>query len=93
MTHPRSYILLPGHDPNALEIGLRSTADLVIFDFEDMVPDDAKAKARLRVRSWLETEDLDSSAVGVRFNAWQSGGDRTDRAALSSLNLAHVLLP
>lgn len=93
MTHPRSYILLPGHDPGALDTGRHSNADLIVFDFEDMVPDAEKPKARLRVRSWLETETLESASVAVRLNAWLSGPDRTDRSSLSGLDLAAVALP
>ena len=93
MTSLRSYILLPGHDPSSLDIAQHSGADLVVFDFEDMVPKDVKAKARLRVRSWLETEPFDNQAVGVRLNPWMSGQDHVDRAALSGVGLAHVFLP
>ena len=93
MPHPRSYILLPGHDPGALETGQRSKADLFVFDFEDMVPEADKAKARLRVRTWLEMEDLPGQSVAVRFNAWQSGAGRIDLTALAGMNLGHVLIP
>jgi len=93
MPHLLSYILLPGHDPDALGIAQHTTANLVVFDFEDLVPDGDKPKARLRVRSWLETEDLDGLAIGVRVNPWQSGPDRIDRSALVDLDLAHVVLP
>lgn len=93
MTFPHSYILLPGHDPKSLEVAANSGADLVVFDFEDMVPMDQKPKARLRVRTWLETEDLDDVEVGVRVNAWDSGVDHVDRTALAGLDLVHVVLP
>ena len=89
----RSYILLPGHAPFSIETAQRSLADLIVFDFEDMVPDESKAKARLRVRSWLETEHFNDHDIGVRLNAWQSGPDQIDRTALAGLDLANVLLP
>ena len=88
-----SYTLLPGHDALALETAQRSKADLIVFDFEDMVPVAAKAKARLRLRSWLETEQFNGQAIAVRLNAWQSGPDQIDRTALAGLDLANVLLP
>ncbi len=77
MAHIRSYTLLPGHDAQALETAQHSAADMVVFDFEDMVPNDAKA--RLRVRSWLETEPFNDKSVVVRLNSWQSGPDQIDR--------------
>ena len=93
MPHFRSYILLPGHDPDALGAAPHTTANLVFFDFEYMVLKGEKPKARLRVRSWLETEDLDNLEVGVRINAWDTGLGRVDRTALAGTFIVHIVLP
>lgn len=49
----RSWLLVPGNDPERFEPAATSPADAVVLDLEDAVPAEGKAAARAGVVEWL----------------------------------------
>jgi citrate lyase subunit beta/citryl-CoA lyase len=65
----RSYLYVPGDQPDKLERAVRSSADAIIADLEDAVAPTAKAAARETVAGWLAGRIADSGPqIWVRVN-------------------------
>lgn len=56
-TLPRSFLYVPGNQPELFPKGARSGADAVILDLEDAVPLHQRDAARRSVADWLHTQD------------------------------------
>lgn len=86
----RSYLYVPGDQPQKLAKALDRGADAVIVDLEDAVVPAAKAAGRAVVAEWLRTRpDRDDVEVWVRINTGQAGHD--DVAAVVSSGLTGIL--
>ena len=65
----RSYLYVPGIEPDRLAKSLGRGADAVIADLEDAVAVDAKAAARETVATWLASLSASAVQIWVRINA------------------------
>jgi citrate lyase subunit beta/citryl-CoA lyase len=65
----RSYLYVPGIEPDRLAKSPGRGADAVIADLEDAVAVDAKAAARETVATWLASLSASAVQIWVRINA------------------------
>jgi citrate lyase subunit beta/citryl-CoA lyase len=65
---PRSYLYVPGDQPDKLAKAAGRGADALIIDLEDAVPADAKQRARDTVAGWLSDRGP-GPQVWVRLNS------------------------
>ncbi len=87
---PRSYLYVPGDQPQKLAKALDRGADAVIVDLEDAVAPAAKASARAAVAGWLRSRAPRADVeVWVRINPGAAGHD--DAAAVVGPGLAGVV--
>ncbi len=93
MTNFRSYILVPASDAAASRSALAGSADLVVLDLEDTVPDDLKPRARIMLRTGMSADWVGDDRCAVRVNTWNSKAGEVDRMALAGLYLPAVVLP
>jgi citrate lyase subunit beta / citryl-CoA lyase len=76
---PRSYLYVPGDQPDRLAKAPARGADALIADLEDAVAPARKAIARAGVRRWLSAGPVGSHGeVWLRINAGQAGLDITE---------------
>ncbi len=68
MTNFRSYILVPASDAAASRSALAGSADLVVLDLEDTVPDDLKPRARIMLRTGMSADWVGDDRCAVRVN-------------------------
>ena len=93
MTRPvRSMLYIPGSKQRALEKAKDLDADAIIFDLEDAVAPDEKAKARDTLMRFLTDEDYGHRLRIVRINALDTAWGREDAAAFAALAGADALL-
>jgi citrate lyase subunit beta/citryl-CoA lyase len=85
----RSYLFVPGTQPERFEKALRSGADAIILDLEDGVAPERKTEARIVVAGWLSPE----RPVYVRVNAAYTEWHDADLEAIVRPGLAGVVLP
>lgn len=82
MSHPVTYLFVPGNRPERFDKALASGADAVIVDLEDAVAPADKAAARANVAAWFA--DLPSrDRVLVRINAAGSSAFADDLRMLA----------
>lgn len=86
----RALLFVPGNRPERFAKAAATTADLVIVDLENAVPDADKASARRAVSQWLATEGVSA----VRLNGVKSAHYKEDVEALAGLSgLVAVVVP
>ncbi len=78
----RSLIFVPGNRPDMLEGAGDFSADVLVPDLEDSVPDGEKERAREILRERLGTLARRGQAVIPRINALDTGLARDDLAAV-----------
>lgn len=92
---PRSWLYVPGHQPELVEKAFRTSADAVVIDLEDAVPAAHKDLARATVLAMTtrSPEDLGGKPLWVRLNNLSGpyGGD--DLEWLAGVPVAGVRLP
>lgn len=86
----RSYLYVPGTEPDRLAKSLGRGADAVIADLEDAVAFGDKAAARATVATWLAQLPATPVQVWVRINA---DSPAEDVAVLAGDRTAGVVLP
>lgn len=89
----RSVLFMPGSNTRALAKARTLPADALIFDLEDAVAPDAKARARQQVIDTLRTGGYGSRELIVRVNALTTPWGRNDVAAVATSGANAVLLP
>lgn len=89
MSHPITYLFVPGDRPDRFEKALGSGADRVILDLEDAVRPEAKPAARNAILG----ASLDWNRIIVRINDAASQFFAEDIRFLASLKAAAVMLP
>jgi citrate lyase subunit beta/citryl-CoA lyase len=87
----RSYLYVPGSDPQRIEKALASAADAVILDLEDAVAPSRKEEARKTVAEVLRSEH--NKPVFVRINAPGSLLAEEDVEAVMGLRFTGIRLP
>lgn len=88
----RSFLYVPGDQPDMLAKATRRGADAVIVDLEDAVAPAAKTYARDTVGSWLSRQGESPTALWVRVNPQPDLLER-DLAAVVHPVLRGVYLP
>lgn len=85
----RTLLFVPGNREDRFAKALAAGADLVVFDLEDAVPADEKARARELV---VRAVQAASAPVAVRINGVDTKWHTDDVAALRDTP-AHLMLP
>nr|WP_240990269.1 CoA ester lyase [Cupriavidus taiwanensis] len=90
----RSLLFVPADSDRKLAASLKSTADGLIFDLEDAVPEQGKDDARAKLVGFLERNRAEmESAVLVRVNGLSSGHILRDLAAVIPYRPNAIVLP
>lgn len=74
-TSPRSYLYVPGDQPERLAKALDRGADALLLDLEDAVAPQNKALAREHVGEWIAAHPDAASATWVRITAEEPAAD------------------
>ena len=89
----RSVLYIPGSKERALEKARGLPADAIIFDLEDAVAIDEKARARALLAEVLTSGDFGGRARIVRINGLDSAWGRDDLAAFRGVPIDAILIP
>jgi citrate lyase subunit beta/citryl-CoA lyase len=90
----RSWLFAPGDSERKIEKATASDADIVVFDVEDAVVEDAKPRARSMISGFLNTQPEESrSRLWVRINPLQGGHALADLAAIMPARPGGIMLP
>ena len=89
----RSWLFAPGDSERKMAKATASTADIVIFDLEDAVAEEAKPRARSLVSAFLKAQPEDRSRLWVRINPLQGPHALADLAAVIAGCPGGVMLP
>jgi len=89
----RSLLYIPGSKERALEKATTLPTDGIIFDLEDAVAVDEKARARDLVAATLIERDYGARSLMVRINGLGTAWVDDDLKAISAVGPAAILLP
>jgi citrate lyase subunit beta/citryl-CoA lyase len=95
----RSWLFAPGDSDRKMEKAAAVPADIVLFDLEDAVAEEAKAVARTKVCAFLkahadgERRQRDRSSLWVRINPLQGPHALADLAAVVPSCPGGIMLP
>ena len=89
----RSVLYMPGSNARALEKARTLAADGFIFDLEDAVAPEAKARARQQVVDTVQAGGYGKRERIVRVNALTTPWGRDDLVAVATCGADAVLLP
>ncbi|EGD60210.1 HpcH/HpaI aldolase [Novosphingobium nitrogenifigens DSM 19370] len=94
---PRSWLLVPGDDEDALGKALDSGAEAVVVDLEETIAPDRRKAARTITAGWLRRHDFASRAGGaqiwVRINDFSSDDWCDDLVAIIAGTPNGLVLP
>jgi citrate lyase subunit beta/citryl-CoA lyase len=89
----RSWLFAPGDSERKMTKAAASPADIVLFDLEDAVAEEAKPKARSLVAAFLNAQPEDRSRLWVRINPLQGPHALVDLAAVIPGRPGGIMLP
>lgn len=90
----RSWLFAPGDSERKMEKATASDADVVIFDVEDAVVEDAKPRARSMISGFLKAQPAETrSRLWVRINPLQGPYALADLAAIMPARPGGIMLP
>lgn len=89
----RSVLYIPGAKERALEKATTLAADAIIFDLEDAVAIDEKARARELLAQTLQSHDYGTRAKLVRINALSTEWGASDLDVIAGARPEAILLP
>jgi citrate lyase subunit beta/citryl-CoA lyase len=89
----RSWLFAPGDSERKMEKATAGAADVVIFDLEDAVAEEAKPKARSLVSAFLKAQPEDRSRLWVRINPVPGPNALADLAAIMPFRPGGIMLP
>ncbi len=89
----RSVLYIPGSKKRALDKATCLAADAIIFDLEDAVAPDDKAKARQTLADALITKDYGSRIKIVRINGFDTAWADDDLTVIAAAQPDAILLP
>jgi citrate lyase subunit beta/citryl-CoA lyase len=92
-TPTRSWLFAPGDSERKMEKAVAGAADIVIFDLEDAVAEEAKPKARTLVTNFLAAHSDTRDRLWVRINPLQGPHALTDLAAIMPGRPGGIMLP
>lgn len=87
----KTWLFVPGHEPDKVRKALASRADVVIVDWEDAVPLDRKNQARSVARDILVNLPARPRVI-VRVNSVQTDQYAQDIANLAGLPVSAIML-
>lgn len=89
----RSVMYVPGNKEDWMRKAPQYSADALILDLEDSVPEDGKAEARALVRQMLEELGATGQTLFVRVNRLETGLTGFDLEAITCPYLYGIILP
>jgi len=89
----RSLLFVPGAEQRKLDRSREATADLLVFDLEDSVAPDHKARARERVADHIRSIGSGEPEMAVRVNPMESPNFEADLEAVVSAGARTIMLP
>jgi citrate lyase subunit beta / citryl-CoA lyase len=89
----RSWLFAPGDSERKMEKASAGGADIVLFDLEDAIVEDAKPRARAMVSAFLKAQPDDRSRLWVRINPLQGPHALADLAAVMPARPGGIMLP
>ncbi|MBX7526071.1 HpcH/HpaI aldolase/citrate lyase family protein [Qipengyuania vesicularis] len=90
----RSWLFAPGDSEKKMTKATEGEADIVIFDLEDAVAEDAKPEARKAICAFLKTRDNSEHArLWVRVNPLDGPHTAEDLAAIMPGRPGGIMLP
>jgi citrate lyase subunit beta/citryl-CoA lyase len=89
----RSLQWVIGGDEAMLQQALRSHADAIVFELEDLCPAENKIKARQAVVKWLQEVNFGDKEVGVRINSFDSPWGREDLNTILPCHVDFLRIP
>lgn len=89
----RSVMFVPGSEPRRIQKTLEVPADILVFDLEDAVSPNDKARAREIVVEALASKDFAERQVLVRVNGVSSPWFKADMQALADIDHHALMLP
>jgi len=89
----RSILYVPGDNARALEKSKTLAADGLIFDLEDAVVPEAKAKARAEVVAAIKAGGYGVHETIIRVNGFETPWGKDDLAAAAAAGPDAVLIP
>jgi len=92
-TDARSWLFAPGDSARKMEKAAAGAADIVLFDLEDAVAEEAKPQARTLVTDFLYAHPGIRDRLWVRINPLQSPHALTDLASIMRGRPGGIMLP
>lgn len=89
----RSWLFAPGDSERKMQKATASAADIVLFDLEDAVAEEAKGTARTLIPAFLQAQPADRSRLWVRINPLQGPHALADLAAVIPGRPGGIMLP
>ena len=89
----RSLLFVPGSEPRHLARARDAGADVLVFDLEDAVAADAKARARDLVVETLRAGGFGASEAAVRVNAPGTPQFAADLEAVTAAGAGAIMVP
>ncbi len=89
----RSLLFVPGAEQRKLDRSREATADLLVFDLEDSVAPDHKARAREQVADHIRSVGSGGPEMAVRVNPPESPYFEADLEAVVSAGAQTIMLP
>ena len=89
----RSLLFVPGAEQRKLDRSREAAADLLVFDLEDSVLPDHKARAREQVADHIQSAGSGSAEMAVRVNPPESPYFEADLEAVVSAGARTIMLP
>jgi citrate lyase subunit beta/citryl-CoA lyase len=89
----RSLLFVPGAEQRKLDRSREAAADLLVFDLEDSVVPDQKARARELVADHIRSCGAEGPGMAVRVNPPESTYFEADLEAVVSAGVRTIMLP
>jgi citrate lyase subunit beta/citryl-CoA lyase len=86
-------LFVPGGEQRKLDRSRETTADLLVFDLEDSVAPDHKARAREQVAHHIQSVESSGQEIAVRVNPLESPNFEADLEAVVSAGARTIMLP
>ena len=89
----RSWLFAPGDSDRKMRKATEGEADIVIFDLEDAVAEEAKPDARTAIAEFLRAQDTGRERLWVRVNPLDGVHTAGDLAAVMPARPGGIMLP
>ena len=89
----RSWLFVPGAEPDAHRAALDSGADAILVEFEDFTPPEKRDEARSLVADVFAAAKARNIVIGARINPLETGDGPRDLAAVMAAGPDIVAMP